>query len=269
MSDTSISAATRHAYHREIEVMGTVVTIDLFGELHLNVYKIARVVDAAEDILREADEVFSTWKPHSPLSRLRRGELTANEVPPVVLDVLEECRTARRLSLGWFDPWLMPGGLDPTGLVKGWAAQRALHPLRDLDLTGALINAAGDVASFGGPVAGTAFRLGIASPADSRQLACVVTSPGAVATSGTYERGNHLVNPFTGVATPTASATVTGPELGLADALATALALAGPAGLEWLTAINDYEGLVVQGSGRVKMSDGFPMAESFFERGQS
>ena len=28
---------------------------------------------------------------------------------------------ARDASGGWFDPWAMPGGYDPTGLVKGWA----------------------------------------------------------------------------------------------------------------------------------------------------
>ena len=28
------------------------------------------------------------------------------------------------MSGGWFDPWAMPGGVDPTGLVKGWAVDR-------------------------------------------------------------------------------------------------------------------------------------------------
>jgi thiamine biosynthesis lipoprotein len=260
-----VSGAVGHVYHRELEVMGTVVTIDLFGELGRNVNQMARAVGAAEQSLREADEVFSTWKPNSPLSRLRRGELTINEVPSEVLEVLDACRTARRVSHGFFDPWAMPGGLDPTGLVKGWAAQRALGPLRELGLTGALVNAAGDVASFGGPTVDSVFRLGIASPNDPRQLTCVVESPGAVATSGTYERGNHLVNPFTGVAAPTASATVTGPDLGLVDALATAVAIAGPEGLAWVSALEGYEGLV-NDAGQVEMSDGFPLAERFFDR---
>ena len=242
--------------------MGTVVTIDLFGEDHLSEFHAARSVDAAERILREVDEVFSTWKPQSPLSRLRRGELTIAEVPAMVADVLDECRTAKRLSRGWFDPWSMPGGVDPTGLVKGWAAQRALEPLRELALTGALINAAGDIASFGGPAGGESFRLGIVWPGDLQRLACVVESPGAVATSGTYERGNHLVNPFTGAAVSTASATVTGPELGLADALATALAVAGRAGLEFFGSLKDYEGLVIETTNNVYTSDGFAVAET-------
>lgn len=267
MNETSVTGPARHVYHREVECMGTIVTVDLFGDAHHKVSQMTSVVDAAEKVLHEADNVFSTWKPQSPLSRLRRGELTIGEVPSVVLDVLDACRAARRLSQGFFDPWSMPGGVNPTGFVKGWAAQRALEPLRELNLCGALINAAGDIASYGGPVAGKAFRLGVASPSDPRQLSCVVESPGAVATSGTYERGNHLVNPFTGVATPTPSATVTGPDLGMADALATALAVAGPSGLEWFDECPGYEGLVIHPSGHFDMSNAFPIAERVVHRG--
>jgi thiamine biosynthesis lipoprotein len=246
--------------------MGTVVTIDLYGDEYLDEWKLARNVDAAASVLREADDAFSTWKLHSPLSRLRRGELTIGEVPAVILHVLEECRTARRLSRGWFDPWSLPGGVDPTGLVKGWAAQRALEPLRGQGLSGAIVNAAGDIASFGGPANDEPFRIGVVRPTDTNRFACVVESPGAVATSGTYERGNHLLNPFTGVATSSASATVTGPDLGLADALATALAVAGPSGLAFVNGVNGYEGLVVERSDVFHASDGFPMAECFLQR---
>lgn len=246
--------------------MGTVVTIDLYSDKRLDASALARGVEASVRVLRQADDIFSTWKSDSPLSQLRRGEVTIGGVPAVVLDVLEECRVARRLSRGWFDPWSMPGGVDPTGLVKGWAAQRALDPLRDQGLSGALVNAAGDIASFGGPVHGEPFRLGVVQPTDPQRLACIVQSPGAVATSGTYERGNHLVNPFTGIASSTASATVTGPDLGLADALATALALAGPSGLEFVHAVEGYEGLVIEGWDVFHASDGFPMAECYLKR---
>ena len=83
-------------------------------------------VARAQAELRWVDDVFSTWKPESPVSRLRRGEIRLEDAPPEVAEVLELCRRAREASDGWFDPWAMPGGVDPTGLVKGWAAQRAL-----------------------------------------------------------------------------------------------------------------------------------------------
>lgn len=246
--------------------MGTVVTVDIYGETPLDEREFATSFDAVAKVLHDADEVFSTWKPQSPLSRLRRGELVMSDAPAVILDVFEDCRVARGLSRGWFDPWSMPGGVDPTGLVKGWAAQRALDPLRNQGLSGALVNAAGDIASFGGPGHGAPFRFGIVSPADTHRLACVVESPGAVATSGTYERGEHLVSPFAGVAISTPSATVIGPELWLADALATALAVAGPTGLEFVEAIKGYHGLVIETSEKFYASDDFPMVECFLQR---
>lgn len=253
----------RHSFHREVNVMGTVFTIDLFGGDVRDEALTTRRVDAAVLELHEADEVFSTWKRESPISRLRRGELSEVEVPTVVIEVFEACRSARRASLGWFDPWSMPGGVDPTGLVKGWAAQRALNSLKELDLTGAVVNAAGDIASFGGPEVGQRFRFGVVRPNDPMKLACVLESPGAVATSGTYERGNHLINPFTGEATPTVSATVTGPDLGLADALATALAVSGPGGIEFIDELENYEGLVIEPTGTYVKSQGFEIVENF------
>ena len=106
-------------------------------------------------------------------------------------------RHRSELSGGWFDPWAMPGGIDPTGYVKGWAAQRALDALVSDGVSGAMVNAAGDIASFGGPDPATAFRIGIVDPFAPRQLACVVELIGAIATSGGYERGDHLIDPRT------------------------------------------------------------------------
>jgi thiamine biosynthesis lipoprotein len=267
MSVATVPTSSKRLHHREVATMGTIVTIDLFGDDRIDAFDVARRVDDVAHILREVDDVFSTWKRESPLSRLRRGEVSLSEVPSVIAEVLDACRIARRLTQHWFDPWSIPGGVDPTGLVKGWAAQRALDPLRGSGLTGALINAAGDVASFGGPAPDAAFRIGVVSPVDPRQLACVVESPGAVATSGTYERGCHLINPFTGAASPTASATVTGPDLALADALATALAVAGPAGLAFVEMINGYEALVIDATNSTHVTSGFKIATSSTAKG--
>ena len=121
-------------------------------------------------------------------------------------------------------------GIDPTGYVKGWAVQRALGAFRAGGVCGAIVNAAGDIASVGGLGHGRPFRIGIVDPFSPGRLAEVVYLTGAIATSGTYERGNHLIDPHR--VDPTAgvaSASVTGPDLGLADGLATAIAVAGEA----------------------------------------
>ena len=154
----------------------------------------------------------------------------------------------------------MPGGIDPTGYVKGWAAQRALGAFRASGVCGAIVNAAGDIASFGDLGGGKLFRVGIADPFSPGRLAEVVYLTGAIATSGTYERGNHLIDPRSGLAARVASASVTGPDLGLADALATAVAVAGEAGLDLIEALDGYEALTIAFDGRRRWTENFPFA---------
>jgi thiamine biosynthesis lipoprotein len=241
--------------------MGTVVTLDLFGEGDAAPDGAYVRVARARAVLQRADAVFSTWNEHSPISQLRRGEITVGDAPPDVAAVLGDCETARALSQGWFDPWAMPGGLDPTGYVKGWAAQRAVDGLAGPGITGAMVNAAGDIASFGCPGTGTPFRIAIVDPADRRRLACVVELAGAIATSGNYERGEHLIDPRTTKrGSRVASASVTGPDLGLADALATALVVAGEEGLEFIEPIDGYEGFVIGRDGSWNWTRHFPFA---------
>ena len=175
--------------------MGTTVTIDIYVDAGTPVDRLAAHVGRARSALHRADDVFSTWNADSPMSRLRRGEVMLDQVPREVAQVLDACRVARMLTGGWFDPWALPGGVDPTGYVKGWAAERALDALRMPEVAAAVVNAAGDIASFGGMAPDTPFRFAIVDPFDPIRPACVVEHVGAVATSGTYERGQHLFDP--------------------------------------------------------------------------
>jgi FAD:protein FMN transferase len=206
-----------------------------------------------------SDRTFSTYKPSSPLSQLRRGEVLLGETPPEVADVLDLCQRAKTLTAGWFDPWALPGGVDPTGYVKGWAAQRALDELRPLDIAGAIVNAAGDIAAFGGPHRDEKFRSGIVQPGDSQRLAAVVELRDCLATSGESERGAHLMNPFTGEFTSAvASASVTGPDLGLCDALATALSVGGHDVMVLVDRMENYEAMTIDFDGRMRATPAFP-----------
>jgi FAD:protein FMN transferase len=157
----------------------------------------------------------------------------------------------------------MPGGFDPTGYVKGWAAQRALEQLAGLPMSGALVNAAGDIASIGAQPSGAPFRIGIADPEEPRRLAEIVELTVCIATSGTYERGSHLIDPRSHEPTTrAASASVTGPDLGLADALATGLAVAGPSGLAFIEPLDGYEALVIGFDGGRHSTGQFPFASA-------
>jgi thiamine biosynthesis lipoprotein len=213
----------------------------------------AAVQDAVESActaLHWADAVFSTWDRQSPVSLLRRGEAPLSELPAEVTEVLDLCRTAKEASGGWFDPWAMPGGVDPTGLVKGWAVERALAGLRTAGIPAALLNGGGDLAAFGCPAPGERWRIGVRHPWRPGALAGIIEVRAAVATSGTYERGAHLIDPGTGRAgSRAASATVTGPSLALADALATAVAVGGDPALGAVAALDGYEGYLIRPDG--------------------
>lgn len=258
-------AAPPTTIRRAEPVMGTVVSFDVRsgGSPAAPIYLALAEARAG---LHRVDAIFSTWKPHSPISRLRRGEIELSDAPAVVAEVLSRCETARRASIGWFDPWRMSGGVDPTGLVKGWAAQEALARIVEAGARAVMVNAGGDVAVDGEPEPGRCWRIGIRDPWDAHRIAAVVEPQGgltgraAVATSGSYERGPHVVDPHTGLpAAGVASATVTGPELHLADALATGLLAAGEAGLEWVDACAGYEALVIRPDGSRAHTPGFPL----------
>jgi thiamine biosynthesis lipoprotein len=250
--------------------MGTIVIIDVYAAAGPGAAdggagqpdgEVGRQLAEAVAVLHRADATFSTWLPASPVSRLRRGEITSAQAPAEVAEVLERCAVARDLSAGWFNPWAMPGGLDPSGYVKGWAAQRALAAFSASGVCGVLVNAAGDIASTGGLPDGRPFRIGIADPHVPLRLGAIVELAGAIATSGTYERGDHLIDPHSGrPAARAASASVTGPDLGLADALATAVAVAGEPGLDLIDTIEGYEALIINPDGSRRWTKRFPIA---------
>ena len=243
----------RHAEH----VMGTVVSFDLRpGDLDERAARAA--LKAACATLHEGDEQLSTWKPGSALSRFRRGELEPADAPPSVSEMLRLSAIARELTDGWFDPWSMPGGFDPTGLAKGWIAEQALEPLRSAGIRAAMLNAGGDVIAFGEPEPGRRWRIGIQDPRSADRLVTVVELDGSVATSGAYERGPHVLDPHSGLpARALLSATVTGPDLALTDALATGLFAAGEAGLARVESIPGHEALVVRDDGSLVATPGF------------
>jgi thiamine biosynthesis lipoprotein len=219
-------------------------------------------LDAACADLHRMDAVFSTWDASSPVSRLRRGEATLADMPPEVAEVLALCHAAREASRGWFDPWAMPGGVDPTGLVKGWAVQRAAGLLRRAGLGSAMVNGGGDVAVFGSPETGQPhWRIGVQHPWRADALAAIVPVTGSVATSADYARGPHLIDPSTGKpARRAASATVTGPGLAIADALATALAVGGDDALAAIGDLDGYAGYLIRPDGTEASTPGLAFA---------
>ncbi|MYR46008.1 FAD:protein FMN transferase, partial [Streptomyces sp. SID5910] len=101
--------------------MGTVFSLDVRGG---DPALVRRALDEAVAGLHRVDEVFSTYREDSQVSRLACGELSLAQCAPEVAEVLELAARAERVSEGWFSPSYR-GRLDPTGIVKGWAVERA------------------------------------------------------------------------------------------------------------------------------------------------
>ena len=211
--------------------------------------------EAALEVLREADRVFSTWRPDSVVSRLARGEIALADCPPEVHEVLELGEVARVESAGAFDVRRPDASghrrLDPSGVVKGWAVQRAAAAI-DLPATDTCLSAGGDMVCRTRAPGSTGWRIGVEDPFDpTRIVATVPVRDGAVATSGLAHRGDHVVDPRTG-ATPRAlaSVTVVAADLTWADIDATAAFALGADGPAWLRSRPGRTGLVVHADGR-------------------
>jgi len=200
--------------------------------------------------LHHLDALFSTWDPTSPMSALRAGDGGPAACHPEFDEVFALASAMREATAGWFDPWAMPGGVDPTGVVKGWAVERATRILARAGIDSAIVNGGGDVATIGVPPGGGPWRIGIRHPWRADAFARVVAVVGAVATSGSYERGRHLVDPHTGALVErVASATVVGSGLARADAWATALAVGGDEVFDRLTVLPGYGAYVISPEG--------------------
>ena len=186
---TATLPARRYVEH----VMGMPISLALRGR-HTDDTPAVTAWTAALAELRQADRVFSTYRADSAISRLGRGEITLADCPPEVAEVLALGEAAERDSGGAFA--VRRGGvLDPSGVVKGWAAERAATHLAALPGTDFCLSAGGDSPAApstppGRPGA-SASRTRTTRPGWSRSSPCTPgpspppAPPGAAPTSST------------------------------------------------------------------------------------
>jgi FAD:protein FMN transferase len=244
-------------------VMGTVVSFDLRLTDEAKRPAMQAAVKDAVVWLHEVDDVFSTYRDDSQISRLGRGELRLADCNDDVAEVLDLCAAVSRETDGYFS-CTFGGRLDPTGLVKGWAVQRASELLIVAGSVHHCVNGGGDIQAAGGRARGLPWQVGISHPLDRGGFASVVTvTDGAVATSGTAERGLHVVDPHTGRPVETlASVTLVGPDLIRTDAYATAALAMGESARSWVESLAGYEGFAVAADGSGWWTSGYPRVGS-------
>lgn len=236
--------------------------------LPISIHVIAATPDPALDEIVEAtaarawerlqgvDALFSTYRPDSQVSRIRRGELLLEDADPEVVAIAQACERAELATQGLFSAF-WDGAFDPTGYVKGWAIEGVgrdiLAPLLPVPgVVAAGINGGGDMQLFTAPGADWEWRVGIEDPADpARIIATVTVTDGAVATSGVAHRGRHIVDPRTrSPAAGALAATVVADALSDADVWATAAIVAGD--LDWIARAPARGGLLVAADGTIR-----------------
>lgn len=239
---------------RREHLMGTEIAIEVFDGSAPD-----RAVDEAFSWFRDVESRFSTFEEHSEVTRIGHGRLSIDDASPDVRHVLARCLEIEAATDGRFR--IHPGQedlppLDPAGFVKGWSVDEAAMILRLAGVQSFLIDAGGDIRCVGHAPEGESWRVGVRDPDDPGRLAFVLRIPeGAVATSGTYFRGEHIWQ--TGAARDAPpSVTVVGPELGVADALATAIYAAGDEATTWMTRFPGYGALIVRSPGRAEWIGG-------------
>lgn len=240
-SPTDVRLPQRHVEH----CMGTAFSFDIRspGVDH-------RVLGSVIRWLHWVDATFSTYKPDSELSLLARAKIALSDCTPEIREILDRCAELETETGGYFSA-RAGGSLDPSGLVKGWAIQRASEMLRAAGSRNHCVNGGGDVQCLGHPEPDSEWRIGIAHPHRHGDLVGIATgSHLAVATSGSAERGAHIFDPHSRTRPTTlASVTLIGRDLATTDAYATAAFAMGVHAPSWIEALDHLSGLVVFADG--------------------
>ncbi len=232
-------------------VMGTAVLFDIRDPFFP-----PSALDEAVALLHRVEDTFSVFRHDSEISRIARGDLSIDDADATVRDVLATCEMLRRDTGEAFDH-RPDGGLDPSAYVKGWAVAAGAGILTEAGIDSFLVSAGGDIIARGSPSGADAWHIGIRDPLDAdATLGTVELRDSAIATSGRYERGAHIWG-VRNREEDLASVSIVGPDLGIADALATAVFAAGLRDIAWLGGFPDYELVAVTSDRRILRS---PMA---------
>lgn len=231
--------------------MGMPITIEI------SVGAADKYFDQLFEYFREVDKRFSTYKPDSEISMLNSG-LPKSKWSSQMIEVLELCDQTKRLCRGFFDI-SHNGKLDPSGLVKGWAINKASQQLKKQGVSDFYIEAGGDIQSSGVDQDGEAWTFGIRNPFNMEEIIKVVTPLGnGLATSGTYIRGQHIYDPVNSKKlTDIRSLTVIGPNIYEADRIATAAFAMGLSGIGFVETLANFEGYVVDEKKQATYTSGF------------
>lgn len=148
------------------------------------------------------------------------------------------------------------------GIGKGYAAERAKTVMRKMGAESGIVNASGDITTWGLQPNGQPWTIGIVDPnAKGKIFSYMNITDMAVATSGNYEKYivingkkySHTINPKTGLPIRgIKSVTIISRNAEIADAMATPVMIMGIGpGLHMINQIKDIEAIVVDDNDKI------------------
>ena len=236
-------------------IMGMPISIEIC-DINID----ARISEKVFSYFASIDERFSTHKTGSELSQINRGELLEHEYSVEMKEVFLLAEKTKQETRGYFDICTPEGYLDPSGIVKGLAILRAAELLIQAGSINFYIEAGGDIQTHGHNSWGKPWRVGIKDPFDRAHIVKIITPYGfGVATSGTYERGQHIYDPInkTRSVSDIISMTVVGSNVYEADRFATAAFAMGSRGIAFIEDMPNLEGYSIDQNGIATMTSGF------------
>ncbi len=200
--------------------------------------------------LRGIDDRFSVYKKDSEISKYNDGEITENDLSNEMREVLNLSQQTKEETNGFFDI-VHNGRIDPSGIVKGLAIYKAAEIIKKKGFKNFYVEIAGDIEIAGLNNENKKWAIGIRNPFNrAENVKIVYLTDCGIATSGTYENGEHIYIPGQEKkANEIISLTVIGPNVYEADRFATACFAMGKKGINFLEQLSGFEGYMVDHEG--------------------
>lgn len=225
--------------------MGMPVSIDIPGVNN------AHIFESIETYLSGFDDQFSSYKSDSEVSRFAAGKIEQKAISKKLAGVISACNKFEDDTHGHFSAHY-GGTFDPSGYTKSLAIEDVSRLIIKSGFESFMINMGGDVYVQS---AGTkTWNIGLQNPLNKLDtIGTCVLKNGAVATSGNYERGAHIINPHAHKPLDELMAvTVVGPDIVEADVYATTIMTMGKAlGEKFIASKPEYQAIMIDNNAQI------------------
>jgi thiamine biosynthesis lipoprotein len=217
----------------------------------------AEIKAEVEKALQRIDQMASTWKADSEISRYNRALVKDDfQLSAELKELIKRAEEIKVRTGGAFDICHKSGGIDVSAIAKGYAVDGIAAYLHDeLAIQDYLVEIGGEIKARGNNAKTQPWKVGIYIPPSHSHIKGprVTLSNTSMATSGQYFKEGHIRNAATGKVPEhdLLSCTVIAPSNTDADALATALYVMGwEAGLAWADE-NEVEAIFIKNDGSI------------------